>query len=93
MVQNRQKVKVGEIWPFLRLFSKSIFSTNIRPRKPKRSYKRFLRPKETYLRGIGYSLGRRLESGYSPGRIGSMHFLWNYTSNEAQTKLKMLFKA
>ena len=51
MVQNRQKVKVGEIWSFLRLYSKSIFSTNIRPMKLKRSYKRFLRPKEAFLKG------------------------------------------
>ena len=51
MVQNRQKVKVGEIWPCLRLFSNSIFWINIRPMKLRRSYKRFLRPKEAFLRG------------------------------------------
>ena len=35
---------------------------------------------------------RTLESGYFPGRIYSMYFLEKYTSNEAQTKIKTLFK-
>ena len=36
---------------------------------------------------------RTLESDYSPGRKYLMFFLEKYTSNEDQTKIKMLFKA
>ena len=43
--------------------------------------------------GICLFARRSLKSRYSPGRIYSMYFLEKYTSNEAQTKIKTLFKA
>ena len=106
MVQNRQKVKVNpfNFWPkepansgiYPMYFLKKYTSIEAQA-KIKTVFKTY----RSFLKGICYSKlveNRQkfarwiLESGYSPGRIYSMYFHKKYTYNEAQTKMKTVFK-
>ena len=64
---------------------------------PRRSLESGYSPDEytscTFFEGNQLFARRTMESGCSPRRIYFMYFLEKYTSRDAQTKLKTLFKA